>query len=608
MSSKIIIPVDFETESIQYRPIYPPKPVGVAVKLDGKNKYLAWGHPVENNCTLAQARKILLHIFTKQVPLFHNAAFDIAVAMQHFNLPFPKIDYHDTLFLAYLNDPRDESLSLKPLAKKYLGMKPVEQDKLKEWILINYYKLNNIKETKKDPWAAHICTAPGGLVEKYAIGDIVRVEKLFKFFYKKILKRGMGAAYEREKKCMPIFEGMSKTGLRVAKNSLIKDLKIWEKTKANKENQIKKILGDKNIDLQSSKQLGEALDAAGKMDMWFYTSKGNKSTARNNLINGCNDKKLIAALSTYYKLNTFISTFAIPWINSAKKFDGRVYPSFNQVRSPEEYNGRGRGTRTGRPSSSNPNFLNVPRNQKEAAGENMPWLRNYILPDEGTSFIIHDYDQQELRILAHYEDAELLNAYNENAETDAHILVGEEIERITGIKYPREIIKPINFGVIYGMGVRGTAKILGIAEEAAKTLLNAHSKALPGIRELKSTIQNNARHGDPIYTWGGREYFAELARIVNGELRDFYYKLLNYLIQGSAADCTKEAMILVNEALQIVDGRIALQVYDEIVSCVPKGKEKRGAQLQKEAMESVKFDVPMLAKGKVGYRSWGSAE
>jgi len=598
---KKVIPVDFETKSIQNRPEYPPEPVGVALKWNGRWRYLAWGHPTNNNSTKTEARKILREIFTKHVPLFHNSAFDISVATHKLGLPFPKNGYHDTLFLAYLNDPREPNLSLKPLADKYLDLPPEEQEELKQWILEN----TDCKNTKKDPWGAHIWEAPGDLVGKYAVGDVKRTELLFKLFYPSIEERGMLGAYQRELAVMPVFEHMSETGIRVAVKRLKRDLKKWEQQQQERLEWIKKRLKIKDEDwnINSSAQLAEALDRAGKMDYWEKTEKGNRSTKRESLVRNCNDPELVRELSRYNVMETYINTFAKPWLEYGEKY-GRVFPSFNQVRSPEEHGRGGGGTRTGRPSSFNPNFLNIPRNQEDEA---LPNMRDYLIPSEGMAFIIRDYNQQELRILAHFEEGELFHAYLTDPTTDAHDLVKAKIRSVVGREYPRGHVKTVNFGVIYGMGREGVAyKIEGSMKDAAE-LLNAHAKALPGVKQLSQDIQRHSKRGDPIYTWGGREYYAEPPKIVKGRKRDFHYKLLNYLIQGSAADCTKEAMIRADKPLRKLGGRIVLQVYDEIVAEVPLDKIDEGMRVLREAMESVEFDVPMLSDGKVGKRSWGQA-
>ncbi len=602
-----IIPVDFETEGIEKRPVYPPKPVGVAID----KKYYAWGHPSNNNCTKSQARRALLDVYRNSIPVFHNAAFDIMVGMEHLDLPYPPIDFHDTLFLAYLYDPRAKSLSLKPLAEEHLGIPANAQAKLNNWILEHVFEAYGKKPTKQDPLGAHIAEAPGDLVGKYAVADGRMTLGLFKFFYPIIKELGMEAAYEREKANLPIFEGMSSTGLKVRAGKLRKDLKVWKSNREQWATWIRKRLKTPDLDIASPKQLANAMDKTGKVHEgdWIMTKPsktypdGQRSTKRENLIKVCNDKKLVEKLALYGVMSTYIGTFAEPWLATASAHNGRVYPSFNQVRSTDEH-GRTRGTRTGRPSSNNPNFLNVPRNQKDPL---LPNLRDYIAPDDGCMFLIRDYSQQELRILAHFEGGALFEAYLENPRMDVHDFVGNLIHETTGVKLPRSTVKVINFGIVYGMGAPGLMLKLNVSDQEAKDLKDYHAKALPGVKDLGNRITKHCKRGNPIYTWGGREYYVEEPTVIEGKRREFYYKQLNCLIQGSAACCTKEAMIRVNKVLKPLGGRIALQVYDELDSMVPKEVYKEAMALQKREMESIEFDIPMLSDGKIGRKSWGEA-
>ena len=358
--------------------------------------------------------------------------------------------------------------------------------------------------------------------------------------------------------------------------------------------------------------MANSLDKTGKVKDadWIMTKPsktypdGQRSTKRENLIAVCRDKKLVDMLALYGVMSTYISTFAEPWLATASNHGGRVFPSFNQVRSTDEYSGKGRGTRTGRPSSNNANFLNVPRNQENKL---LPNLRDYIEPDDGHVFLIRDYSQQELRVLAHYEEGALYRAYLEDPTMDVHAFVGDLIYETTGVKLPRSTIKVINFGIVYGMGAPGLMKKLGVPLEEAKELKKYHATALPGVKDLGKRITKHCRRGNAIYTWGGREYYVEDSIVIKGKRREFYYKLLNYLIQGSSACCTKEAMIRVNKAIKPFGGRLALQVYDEIVSCVPKEVYKECMALQKKEMEGIEFDIPMLSDGKIGRKSWGEA-
>jgi DNA polymerase I-like protein with 3'-5' exonuclease and polymerase domains len=134
---RLPVTIDFETEAIQQRPHYPPKPVGLAVKFPGKpSKYLAWGHPTKNNARWEDAERVLREIWDSDLDvLCHNAKFDLDVAETHFDLvPLPWKRIHDTMFLLFLDNPHAASLSLKPSAERLLGMPPEEQDAVADWL------------------------------------------------------------------------------------------------------------------------------------------------------------------------------------------------------------------------------------------------------------------------------------------------------------------------------------------------------------------------------------------------------------------------------------------------------------------------------------------
>jgi DNA polymerase-1 len=608
MKERIAV-VDYETEKIEDRPSYPPKPVGVAIySPDGKKKYMAWGHPTENNCTKQQAIKILKDLYRTCTVVFHNAKFDIEVGMEHMGLPFPK-KYHDTLFLAYLHDPRDPSLALKPLADKYLDMPPDEQTKLKDWII------ENISKAKKKPssWGEYIALAPGKLVGRYAIGDVVRTKKLLNLFYDYIVGTDMLEAYNRELKLLPIVLEMEKTGIRVATNRLKRDINKWDKELVDLEKKIKRKLKVSPIDedfetfnISSGRQLAKKLDAAGLITEWEYTTpsktfpEGQKSTKKEFLLRACNDKTLGTMLVRYADLEHYVQNFAIPWIERSEVSGGYILPTFNQVRLSNEYGQGGGGTKTGRFSSTRPNLQNVPRNVKDPT---MPNMRDYLIPDEGGVFIGRDYSQQEVRILAHYEDGLLLQQYLENPNLDVHDFAGDLIYEKTGIRFERKDVKITGFGLIYGMGVQKLADSMGCSLETAKQLRNAYLNSIPGIKDLNKGLRECAEADEPIRTWGGRLYYVEEPKLIHGRMMSFEYKLLNLLIQGSAADCTKQAMINVYENC---DSRIVVQVHDELINCADKGTEAKEMKLMREAMEDVKFDLPMLSEGKMSKRSWSA--
>lgn len=624
--------VDFETDGIARRPDYPPVPCGVALKVGTKKQYFAWSHESDNNCTRAKAITELKKVWDSHSLIFHNAAFDIEVAMEHLGLGWPKQEFHDTLILAYLHDPRDKDMGLKPLADKYLDMPPDEQEELKQWIL------SHVPEARKRPssWGAHIQKAPGKFVGKYAIGDVDRTWKLFRLFYEHIKcpipgdGRSMLAAYERERRLLRTKIAMEQGGIRGNTKKIKRELPAYKKTLEDVEKGIRHTLKiskaweednctDGWFNINSGPQLAKAIEHAGLIGEWILTPKGNPSTSRENLEKSLKDPKLVELLGLQGILTNYIGTFLTPWLRSCEANDGYIYPSFNTVRSSNEYGKGGYGTTTGRLSSSNPNFQNIPASVEGSVHEvilrklqallkkrkvNLVGLRDYLLPDEGSAFIIRDYSQQEFRIFAHYEDGAVLQQYLSDPRIDFHTTVQQLVFQATGVKYPRKAIKNINFGLLYGMGIALLAKNIGCTYEEAKKLKTTVLSLIDGLKHLSDDLKSMARRNKPLITYGGRYYYCEPSKYIDREWKSFEYKMLNLLVQGSAADCTKEAMIKTEDAFDT--GRLVLQVHDELVACAPIKDAKREMGYMREAMEDMHFDVPMITSGKWGPKgqSW----
>lgn len=611
--------VDFETEGILRRPAYPPIPVGVSIKkpTDKKSKYYAWGHPCENNCTWEDARKALLEVWEDSSIgiAFHNAKFDVDVAETHMKLPrLPWERLHDTMFLLFLKDPHQKSMALKPAGERLLGLPPEERDEVKDWILANLPPRQH--GYKPSEWGKFICKAPGKLVGTYADGDVLRTDKLFKLVWPEIQDRGMGPAYDRERKLLPILLDNERAGVNVDLPLLEADHTKYLVAKDKADDWLRKRFKEPDMNIDSDAELAEVLDREGLVTEWVMTKTGKKSTAKKNMpLDKISDPKVAKVLGYRGRLSTCISTFMAPWLEMARESNGIIYTNWNQVKQTSS-GGDNAGARTGR-MSSNPNFMNIPKSfyDKNDGYEHpkflkslpeLPLMRYYILPDKGQYFAHRDYNQQELRILAHFEDGPLMQAYLQDPRLDIHTMVQTLIHEITGHLWPRSPVKIVNFGKVYGMGVSKLAESIKDTIDAAKRLSDAHKKALPGVAVLEKTIKANSKAGDCITTWGGREYYVEDPIILpNGHKQTFEYKLLNYLIQGSAADCTKEAIIRYHERRK--DGRFLLTVHDEINLSVPKKALDSEMKILREAMLSVEFDVPMLSDGKFGER-WGDTK
>jgi DNA polymerase I-like protein with 3'-5' exonuclease and polymerase domains len=169
--------IDFETKGIIAGSPLSPEPVGLAVKKDDTpGYYFAWGHPTQNNCDKCAPHIVLTEIMASdELVLCHNAKFDLRIVNEHFDLPYPK-KVADTMLMAFLNNPRDKSLALKPLAEKYLKIPPDERDAVKEWVIAY------IKKATQKTWGGYISEAPGDLVGQYAIMDVEMTYALYNFY------------------------------------------------------------------------------------------------------------------------------------------------------------------------------------------------------------------------------------------------------------------------------------------------------------------------------------------------------------------------------------------------------------------------------------------
>lgn len=610
--------IDYETHGIRRRPKYPPQPVGVAIKYpDEPAQYYAWGHETgANPSNPAEAEHALMLAYRYAVESGHgvlcqNAKFDTDVTETFFPR-VPKLPWHlihDTMYLLFLDDPRAD-LSLKPSAQRILGVAPEEQDAVADWLLDHQPVPGvRISRAKNSPhyFGAYICYAPAEIVGPYAIGDVDRTAALFDRLYPEIVRLGMLDAYDRERRLMPILLQMERQGVPIDLPRLTRDVEIYVAAQKKIDKWVRAQLHvGAECNLDSGEQLMAALIAAGKVgaDLARTPKSGKIATHKAALDAAITDARLSAVLRYRASLSTCMSTFMVPWLATAAFAGGLIYTSWNQVRAPR--GDASVGAATGRLSST-PNFQNIP---KEFADLRLPIklpalprIREYIIPHAGCTLIDRDYSQQELRILAHYEAGVLLAQYQDDPWIDVHDATRDTLAA-RGLVYERRAVKTTNFGLIYGMGVGRLASSIGQPIEDARALKQAILSLYPGLAQIYRDMRERAARGEPIRTWGGRLYYCEPPKTRDDGTLSQDYKLVNVLIQGSAADCTKEALIRYN-SVRGEESSILLNVHDQITVSVPHEQVADEMEMLTCAMESVEFDVSMLSEGKTSDQSWG---
>ena len=607
-----LVAYDFETEEIKDYPQYPPKPVGISIyEKGGTPHYYAWGHPTGNNCTEDEAiQAISKYWHSAEYELVAwNSPFDRLICHVHWGLPLNSAaKQHDGLVLAFLLDPHARELGLKPVAEKELGLPPEERDAVKDWLLSN-----GVCKDSKRAWGAHISKAPGDLVGKYADGDTLRTLQLFELQYKKIVDSGMLRAYEREMALQPIMLTASIEGIPVSAEHLKRDIDMYTKALEQVDTRIFELCGVGPFNINSAAQLADAIDRVVPGIVWPLTKTGRRSTSKATMehVLGSLQGELLALLQYRASVNTCVNTFMKEWLRQAThpEGDGKIHCLWHTTRSDDG------GARTGR-LSSNPSFMNIPTLKsakfakcielweeylKDLGIPGLPNVRYYIdTCNDDYAVAKRDFSSQELRVLAHYEDGPLLQAFKADPSLDLHQWACDKIKELTGIVITRKQAKTVAFSILYGSGLAKLAEGLHTDQDAARVIKDAYLDAIPGIAQLSTQLKARAKQGRPIRTWGGRQYYVEPPRFdpEEGRWRSFEYKMLNYLIQGSSADISKDAIIEYDAKKQ--HGTFLLMVHDELVIKVHKDHLASEMQILKECMESVPLDCPLTSEGEVG--------
>ena len=594
--------------------------VGIAVAVDGYKNYFPIAHGegpnMDRDKVLSWFRDICESPATK---IFHNAMYDVCW-IRSMGIKINGLII-DTMIAASLIDENRYNYTLNALSWVYLN-------KGKNETLLNAAAKERGLDPKADMWKL-----PASEVGAYAEQDAALTLELWKHLERIIIEDDLQDIFNLETDLFPCLVDMRFLGVRV-------DVSKANQLKTELAEKEKKLLQEVEKQTGIETQIWAARSIAQVFDKlglpYDVTEKTSAPSFTKNFITN-HKHPVVRMIAEARKINKVSTTFIDTILDH--EYNGRIHADINQIRSDDG------GTVTGRFSYSNPNLQQIPARDPYTG----PLVRSLFIPEEGMKWGTFDYSQQEPRLVAHYalrfgyDTAQIIaDSYASDPSTDFHQIVADMA------KIQRKEAKTINLGLFYGMGKAKLQNELNVTKEKAEELFSRYHVEAPFVKQLMNGVMSVAQGKGRIKTLLGRrcrfpkyepilrgsdwgtfvpaedhETMLELKEMGpylkdqdgevikdkngnpkknywynNGHRRAFTYKALNKLIQGSAADMTKKAMVDLYK-----EGYLAhIQIHDELDFSIESDKQ---AGIIKEIMEQA---VDLKVPNKVDYESgpnWG---
>ena len=608
---------------------------GIAIATDKQTVYYPIAHAMTDNLDPTTTWKYLNEkLFQNEniAKVFHNAMYDVCWIRAVTGM-MPKGQLLDTMIAASVLDETRMRYSLDSISKDYLKESKYKYD-LQEKSLAEF--------GIKDPMS-NMHKLSYSLVKDYAEQDVNLTLKLWNIFEKKLNEvlyintdtnenKTCKNIFDLETKLFPCLVDMKFKGVRIDTQKAEKLGKLLEKRRDNLLKIIKARTGV-DVEIWASASIKNLLDQQRITDYKKTPKSGMPQLPKNYLKTHSN--RFLRMIAKARECDKAKGAFVEGLLSYVHK--GRIHADINQIRSDQG------GTVTGRFSMSNPNLQQIP-----ARGFIGKKMRELFIPEQGQEWGSFDYSQQEPRIVVHYAlklglpgTDSLEEEFNKD-DADFHQIVADMAN------IPRTTAKTINLGLFYGMGKLKLEKELNLSKKEANVLFNTYHKKVPFVKLLSQTLITFAEDHKLLYTLGDRfcrfnkwetrdrkwnddikrfepvpilteeeaktAFKAELlekykGKVVDNYMKDFKYnykpaftyKALNRLIQGSAADMTKKAMVQLYERGILPQ----IQIHDELCLSIKDDKQK---ETIKNVMEK---SLPLLIKNKVNCltgSSWGDCK
>jgi DNA polymerase I-like protein with 3'-5' exonuclease and polymerase domains len=599
--------------------------VGIAVAVEGWSGYYSFGHLEQNHFDEVSVMSWIKDVCAlPATKLFHNAMYDVCWLKAY----GVKINGHivDTMVMAALVDENKFSYSLNSVSYEWLG-EVKDETALKE----------AAAKAGVDP-KAEMWKLPDMFVGAYAEKDAELTLKLFKKLSVEIKKQNLTNVFDLETQLFPALIDMKIKGVRV---DVERAHKLKQQLASQEESLLLEIKKETNLQPQiwAARSIAKVFDKLGLP--YERTAKSKAPSFTKNFLQE-HKHPIVNKIAKAREINKAHTTFIDTIIKY--QYKGRIHADINPIR------GEGGGTVTGRFSYSNPNLQQIPARNKQLG----PMIRSLFIPEEKHTWGCFDYSQQEPRLVVHYaassqklrneeEVKRIVDEFNNN-EVDFHQTVADMAD------ISRTQAKTINLGLFYGMGKAKLQAELGLStKDEAEKLFNKYHDRVPFVKDLMNNTSKDGSALGYIRTLLGRKcrfdkwelneynpgvfsppmteaeareasvikqktkeiekqkYKIELGEITEDQIlknirpnirRAFTYKALNKLIQGSAADMTKQAMLNLYR-----EGIVPhIQIHDELDISV------ESPQQAKKIIEIMEEAVTLKIPNKVDYESgnnWG---
>jgi DNA polymerase I-like protein with 3'-5' exonuclease and polymerase domains len=573
------------------------KLVGVAVGTQaGFRRYYPIAHEIGPNLPKEYVLAWLCREMARPVPkvgakLLYDLSYFAASGVEVAG-PFYDIQIAEPLL-----DETQLSYSLENISRRRLGVGKVEDD-MSKWLTKAFGQ-----DVKGNIWRA-----PSAVVGPYAEGDVDLPLRIFEKQKAELKEQGLWDLFIMESKLIPMLVAMHRRGVPV---DLARADELYNSMARRQADALARIEAASGIDvdLWAAASLARVFDKLGLP--YPRTDKTNAPSFRKEWL--AQQRHPVAGLIRdargYDKLKeTFVKGVVLDGHHN-----GKIHCQFNQLRSDAG------GTVSGRMSSSNPNMQQIPIRNVDYGKQ----IRSMFVAEPGQRWWRFDWNQIEYRLIVHYASlmnlpgaADVVHKYLTDPSTDYH----KAVAAMTGLS--RDDAKALNFGLAYGQGLWLLCHNLGVDQAEGTRIIDEYHAKAPYIRALSQMVSAKASRVGVIRTLGGRlRRFNMWERQEDGKTvyfkqqeagckRAFTHAALNALIQGSAADIMKTAMVQIWESGVCNElGAPHLTVHDELDGSVPPTQAAQEALAEvKRIMETcVTLHVPLKTDGGTG-PDWGRIE